>query len=101
MKGMFCENAENEEQTMPAVRDDRVRKNGMSGLGTALTACQTADTQPDFYRTTVYKFDQRTTVISMDMQFAFASTVRAGLHTRLQMLHIFIENGFTAPFFVN
>jgi len=98
---MFCEDPENEEQAVAAVGYDGIRKNGMSGLRPALIAYQAANTQPDFHRMTGSEFNQCATVVSMDMQFTFASTVRAGLHTRLQMLHIFIENGFSRPFFVN
>ena len=101
MKCMFCEDPENEEQAVAAIRNDRVRKNGMSGLRTAMTACQAADTQPYFYWMTVNEFNQCATIVSMDMQFASVSTVRAGLHACLHMLHVFIENGFSRPFFVN
>ena len=64
---MLREDAQNEEQAVATVRDDRIRKDGVGGLRVALAAGQTADTQADFHGLAIHEFDQRPIIVSVDM----------------------------------
>ena len=98
---MFCEDAKDEEEAVAAVRDDGIRKDSVGRLRIALIAGKTADAEADLHRMTINEFDQSAVVVSVDMKTPFASTIRAGLSSWLQMRHVFIKNVFSESFFVN
>ena len=57
-EGMLRQDTEDEEQAVPAVRDDRIRKHGVRGRVLTLPADQAADAQTDLYRPAIDKLDQ-------------------------------------------
>lgn len=101
VQGVLSEGTKDEEEAVSAVRDDGIRKDGVGGMRIALIAGKAADADADLHRMTVKEFDQGAVVVSVDMKIPFASTIRAGLSSWLQMPHVFIKNSFSESFFAN
>ena len=100
VQGVFRKDPEDKEKAVPAVRDDRIRKQRMSGGTSALSADQAADTEADLYRASVNKLDESPVVVAVDAA-TFTATVRAGLGFGPQMCHVFLEYQLSGPFFLD
>ena len=64
-----------------------------------MIADQAADAKLCFFWMVVNEIDQSPAVVSMDMQFALASTVRTCLQFRPEVVHTILKNGFSGSFF--
>ena len=101
MKGVFCQNSQDEEEAVTVVGNDGIRQDRMCGQRPAAIAGQSADKQVDFADMTIHEFDQGTAVVRMDAQVSPAAAVRTGLRSRDQMGQMIPDDYFAGPFFTN
>lgn len=78
-EGMLGQDAEDEEQAVPAVRDDGIREDGVSGRAFTLSADQAADTQADLDRPAINEFNQGSVIVGVDAHLSPAPTERTDL----------------------
>ena len=100
-EGVLGQDAEDEEQAVPAVRDDGIREHSVRGRTFALPADQAADTQADLHRPAVDEFDQGSFIVGMDMHLSPAPAERTSLVSGPEMIHTSLKNRFSGSFFSN
>lgn len=98
-EGMLGQDAEDEEQAVPAVGDDGIREHSVCGRPLTLPADQAADTKADLHRPAINEFDQGTVIVAVDTHLPAAPAVRAGLGFRAKVVCTILKNGFSGSFF--
>lgn len=98
-EGVLGQNAKDEEQAVPAVRDDRIREHSVSGRTPALPADQTADTEADLYGPATDEFDQGPVIVGVNAHLSCAPTERTDLRAGPEVIHTSLKNRFSGSFF--
>ena len=101
MESVLGQDAENQEQTVPAVRDDGIREHSVSGRTLTLPADQTTDTQADLYGLATDEFDQGPVIEGVNTHLSNAPAERTDLKSRPEMIHASLKNRFSGTFFTN
>ena len=76
---MLSQDAEDEEQAVSGVRDDRIWKHSVRGGAFTLPADQAADTQAGLYRSSIDEFDQGSVIVGVDAHLSSAPAERTDL----------------------
>lgn len=100
-EGVLSQDAEDKEQAVPAVGDDRIREHSVRGRTLTPAADQATDTQTDLHRPPIDEFDQGSAIVAVDTHLTSASTARTGFGSRAEMIHTTLKNGFSGSFFTN
>lgn len=88
---MCRKDAEDKEKTVPGIRDDEIRKDG---VGSAAVTDKAQDEHLTFYRPAIYEINDPPAVISMDMAVSHCATAGAGFEFRSKRIHVGVKEGF-------
>ena len=86
---MFCEDAENKTKAVLAVRDDRIRKDGMGRRTQTRRTDKPADVQGDPYRFVVDEIDESALIIGVDPKGISGTTKGTDCLLSAKMVHAF------------
>ena len=98
---MLGQDAEDEEQAVPAVGDDGIREYGVRGRLLTLMADQAADAKAGLYGPAINEFDQRAVIVAVDTHLSAAPAVRTDLGFGAKVVCTLLKNGFSGTFFTN
>ena len=98
-EGVFCQDTEDKEQAVPAVRDNGIREDCVCRWTLALSTGQAAYAETDLHRPAIDEFDQGAVIVGVDPHLAPATAVRTDLGFRPEMIHTTPENRFPGSFF--
>lgn len=85
---IFSKDAENEEEAIPGIRNDEIRKDGV-GMPAGADKTQDADFVPD--GRTIYEINQGTLVIGVDLTGTFCPAERTCPQFRMESVHERLE----------